>query len=223
MKIDGNKFSKIEKEVFAPLYPLLAEQIIAATGKTTGTCIDLGCGTGALGCALLQKTRLQMLFYDESPQMLELAAEKMAEQQLAGRFSLQCGDVANIDLADGAVDLAVSRGSIFFWEHLEKSLQEIERILAPGGWAYIGGGFGSQQVMDEIIARMEAKPAEGKESFSAKIRRNLGPEMQARFASALSRAGIRNYTVLRNDEIGLWIIIRKCDNGLPAEGLQASR
>ncbi len=209
MKIDGNKFSRIEKEVFAPLYPLLAEQIIAATGKTTGLCVDLGCGTGALGCALLEKTQLQMLFYDESQQMLDLVAEKMAEHQLAGRFNLQCGDVASIDLADGAVDLAVSRGSIFFWEDLEKSLQEIERILAPGGWAYIGGGFGSQQIMDEIIARMEAKPAEGKESFSAKVRRNLGPETQTAFAAALKKAGIKNYTVQRSEDIGLWIVIRK--------------
>ncbi len=209
MKIDGNKFSRIEKEVFAPLYPLLAEQIIAATGKTTGLCVDLGCGTGALGCALLEKTQLQMLFYDESQQMLDLVAEKMAEHQLAGRFNLQCGDVASIDLADGAVDLAVSRGSIFFWEDLEKSLQEIERILAPGGWAYIGGGFGSRQIMDEIIAKMEAKPAEGKESFSTKVRRNLGPETQTAFAAALKKAGIKNYTVQRSDDIGLWIVIRK--------------
>jgi len=209
MKIDVKEYSQIEKNVFAPVYPLIADQIIGATGKTAGTCIDLGCGTGALGQALLEKTDLFVYFFDESAEMLDLVGKKMAESGIEGRFNTLCGDVTSIGLDTDSVDLIVSRGSIFFWEDLEKAFQEIERILAPGGWAYIGGGFGSRQLGKEIIAKMQAKEQEGKEDFSLKVKRNLSPESQDLFAVALKHSGIKSYTFLRNEDVGLWIIIRK--------------
>ncbi|MBC7343666.1 MAG: methyltransferase domain-containing protein, partial [Clostridia bacterium] len=36
-----------------------------------------------------------------------------------------------------------------FWENLEKAFKEIHRVLAPGGIAYIGGGFGTSELKKE--------------------------------------------------------------------------
>jgi len=45
-------------------------------------------------------------------------------------------------LPSESVDLVFSRGSIFFWDDPAQGLQEVYRVLRPGGEAMIGGGRG---------------------------------------------------------------------------------
>ena len=52
------------------------------------------------------------------------------------------GSVQDIPLEQDTIDLAISRGSVPFWEDLPTAFAEIHRVLAPGGQAYIGGGLG---------------------------------------------------------------------------------
>jgi len=57
---------------------------------------------------------------------------------------------------DNSVDLVVSHGSIFFWDDQVKGLQEVYRVLRPGGKAMIGGGVGSaypQWAAEEFFRR----------------------------------------------------------------------
>jgi ubiquinone/menaquinone biosynthesis C-methylase UbiE len=208
MTIDAQKYDKIAKGVFAPVYPLIADQIIANTGVSQGTCLDIGCGGGYLGAALAGKTDLFVRFFDASPDMLDIARRTIAENGLTGRADTLQGDVTSIPLPDGTVDLAVSRGSAFFWDDLPRALSEIHRVLSPGGWAYIGGGFGSKVVTESIVEEM-TKRNQGSEEFRDRVRRNLGPETRARFETALKTAGIDSFSILHDDDIGLWMVVRK--------------
>jgi hypothetical protein len=49
IKFDALKFDRIARDVFAPVYPAIAEQIIVRTGVVRGVCLDIGCGGGYLG------------------------------------------------------------------------------------------------------------------------------------------------------------------------------
>ena len=118
MKIDAQQFDTIARTVFAPVYPLIAEQIIQHTGITSGTCLDIGCGSGYLGAALAAKSDLYTLFLDQSDDMLALCERTIDENDLRGRAGLLPGDVGSLALPDGSVDLIIIRGSIFFWEDL---------------------------------------------------------------------------------------------------------
>jgi len=42
----------IARNIFAPLYYQLAQQILDRTGSESGFCLDLGSGSGYLGLAL---------------------------------------------------------------------------------------------------------------------------------------------------------------------------
>ena len=43
------EFDEIAERIFAPIYPVLAAQIMAETGIKRGNCLDIGCGGGLLG------------------------------------------------------------------------------------------------------------------------------------------------------------------------------
>ena len=208
MNIDAKQYDKIAKGVFAPVYPRIADQIIAHTGVTRGSCLDIGCGGGYLGAALACKTDLYVHFYDASPDMLEIAKRTIVENGLTRRADTIRGDVTAISLPEGTVDLAVSRGSVFFWEDLPQALSEIQRVLAPAGYAYIGGGFGSKAVTQSIVEEM-TRCNGGSQAFRDRVRRNLGPETRDRFEMALKSAPIEKFSILHDDEIGLWMVIRK--------------
>ncbi len=208
MTIDAKKYDKIARGVFAPVYPLIADQIIAYTGVSQGTCLDIGCGGGYLGAALADKTDLDVRFLDASPDMLDIAKQTIAENGLTARADTLQGEVSAIPLPDGAIDLAVSRGSVFFWDDLPRALTDIHRVLATDGWAYIGGGFGSKAITESIVAEMK-KRNQGRDEFKDRVRRNLGPESRERFETALKSAGLDRSAILHDEEIGLWMIIRK--------------
>jgi ubiquinone/menaquinone biosynthesis C-methylase UbiE len=208
MKIDAQNYDRIARNVFAPVYPLIAEQIIARTGVTRGICLDIGCGGGYLGAALALAADLSVCFFDQSAEMLAIVQRTIAENGLASRAHTLQGNIMSIPLPDACMDLAVSRGSIFFWENLTTALCEIHRVLAPNGWAYVGGGFGSKELKASIIREMKARN-QGSDQFRQRMSRNLGPETRVRFEKALETVGIASFSIIDNEEIGLWIVMQK--------------
>ncbi len=208
MKMNAQEFDALARSVFAPAYPVVAGQILAHTGITTGTCLDIGCGGGHLGAALGRQSALRICFFDQSAEMLDCARRTIAENGLKDRTTVLQGEVTAIGLPDGSVNLAVSRGSVFFWEDLVRAFGEIQRVLAPDGWAYIGGGFGTGEVRASIERQMAARH-HGGEKFSDLVRKNLSPETRDRFETAAAAAGIDSFSIRHTPDIGLWLIMRK--------------
>ncbi len=208
MKIDAQSFDNLARTVFAPVYPVIARRIVETIGITQGTCLDIGCGGGYLGAALARLTDLFVHFFDQSEEMLKLAKRTITKNGWEGRADILQGDVSCIGLPDGSVDLVVSRGSVFFWEDCAKAFREIYRILAPGGMAYIGGGFGSATLREQITQEMERRDG-GSEKFRNRVANNLSSLSRSRFEAALKQAGITTYFVVDNNNEGLWLIIMK--------------
>ncbi len=208
MEIDAKNFDSIASNIFKPVYPVIARQITARTGITSGTCLDIGCGSGYLGAALASYTQLFMYFLDQSADMIEITKRTIRKNNLRERAVAILGDVSSIDLMDNSINLAISRGSVFFWEDLSRAFREIYRVLSPNGWAYIGGGFGSKELKNSIEQEMTSRQ-KGEGPFKNKMHRNLGPKTRIRFEKALYEAHIPSFTILQSEDIGLWILIRK--------------
>jgi ubiquinone/menaquinone biosynthesis C-methylase UbiE len=199
----AQRMDRIAKTAFAPVYPVIAEQILDRCGISRGRCLDVGSGPGSLGIALARASDLAVTLLDSSPEMLAVAEGNIREAGLSGRLSLLRGDVHAIPLPAGSVDLVVSRGSVFFWEDLARAFSEIYRVLAPGGKTYVGGGFGTAELRDSIAAAMTKENPEWK-SFRDK---NLGPDNRARIAGVLAGLGHRHRII--NDDSGLWVMMEK--------------
>lgn len=199
---------EIAKTLFAPIYPVIAENIIRRFGITAGTCVDLGSGPASLSIAVARQSDLSLIALDYSDDMHEAASRNIIEAGLSDRIRLLCGDVHAMPLDDDFADLIISRGSMFFWDDLQAAFREVYRILKPGGKTYIGGGFGNAKLRDEISAAMIKKNPDWKE-FN---RKNISPENVERFRAILDEIGVPEYEIILGDE-GFWIVLSKTGSG----------
>jgi ubiquinone/menaquinone biosynthesis C-methylase UbiE len=96
--------------------------------------LDVGCGPGALIQALAaQVTSGIIAGVDLSPVMLRQAAKRNAKTLRAGRVRLQQGSALALPFADASFDTVLSANSVPFWPDQLAGVQEIGRVLKPGG------------------------------------------------------------------------------------------
>lgn len=206
----AQEFDKIATGIFAPLYPVVAAQIIEKCRITKGTCLDVGCGGGMLGFSMLaQADEMKMIFADINPDAIEIAINRAAVKGLSGRVRGIVCSAEDIPVDDSAVDLIVSRGSVWFWDDYEKGFAELLRILSPDGKIYIGGGFGSKEIFDQVDAEMSKENPAWKEKVSQKFKQNLTP---AAMAESFEKLGC-TCTII-DDDSGHWVIAERGEKPL---------
>lgn len=210
---DAQQYDEFARTTFARIYPVIADQILERTGITSGTCLDVGSGPASLAISLALLSDLRVFALDSSAGMFLLAQKNIRERCVDDRVIPLRGDVHAIPATDGSFGLVVSRGSYHFWRDLPVAFREIYRVLRPGGVAYIGGGYGSARIRDEVLAgRAERGVVDNPDNPVRDRFRKFRPgEIEA----AIGDAGIRNYRIIHDDS-GFWILIRKDGNEGPA-------
>lgn len=103
--------------------------------------LDVGCGTGALSAAILDRcSPAKVVGVEPSEGFRDLAA-----QNLAGKARLLAGNAAALPLDDGTCDVVVSGLVLNFVPALPAALSEMRRVTADGGtiaayvWDYADG------------------------------------------------------------------------------------
>jgi len=200
---DPSGFDAIVREVFAPIYPVIASQIVRRTQLVGGVCLDAGCGTGALGRAMAQLGGFDITFFDQSETMLDYARHYAEAEAIATSSRFVQGDIHAIPLPSESVDLVVSRGSTPFWDDRERAYGEILRVLRRGGQAYIGGGFGTAQLHESITAAMKARNPDWNRAF-----KNRARDAREELPVILERLQPASFEII-NDESGFWAHICK--------------
>jgi SAM-dependent methyltransferase len=210
----AQEFHRIAREVFAPIYPVLASQILAAYEELRGEplmrgrCLDVGSAAGHLGVALARLSDLDVTLCDISSEALGLSSELTAGTDLAGRIAAVVADAQDLPWLNEEFDLVVSRGSLWFWTDKARAFSELWRVLKPGGLIYAGGGFGSAELRDSIHRIMTLR--EGERWAEGQRRRREGNSAED-LASVLKSLGLPFRVI--DDDSGLWAIVAKHKDG----------
>ena len=149
--------------------PLIADEIVARfygcgspipPALEGATVLDLGCGTGRDVYVLskLVGPTGRVIGVDMTPEQLEVAERYQQEQ--AERFGFEesnvefrlgyIEDLAAIGIEDESIDLVVSNCVVNLSPFKELVMNEVYRVLKPGGELYFSDVYASRRLPDEL-------------------------------------------------------------------------
>jgi ubiquinone/menaquinone biosynthesis C-methylase UbiE len=110
----------------------VANRIIQMTPK--GIVVDIGCGPGHMILSLAKKSPvLEFLGIDLSEEVLAQADASTRKAGFAQRVAYELGGAQNLPLPDESVDMVISSLSLHHWSEPVQVLDEVHRVLRPGG------------------------------------------------------------------------------------------
>jgi SAM-dependent methyltransferase len=93
----------------------------------SGVTVDLGCGEGRVG-RLLDQLGYHVIGVDRSPSMLRAAVSASPHARVVR------ADTGALPFADSSVELVVACMSLHDVDDFDATINEIGRVLCPGGW-----------------------------------------------------------------------------------------
>jgi len=112
----------------------LETKSIFQSGISSGIVLEVGPGPGYLGLEWLKKTNdTSLKGLDISIDMIAIAERNAAEYGLEDRVTYVQGDACVMPFEDDYFDGVFTNGSLHEWAHPEAIINEIARVLKPGG------------------------------------------------------------------------------------------
>ncbi len=99
--------------------------------------LDIATGTGDFAIEALSLKPDFVTGVDISPGMLNIGREKLRKRGLDDRIALFEGDSENLNFEDNKFDAVIVAFGVRNFENLERGLEDMRRVLKPGGKAVI--------------------------------------------------------------------------------------
>jgi ubiquinone/menaquinone biosynthesis C-methylase UbiE len=130
------------------------------------TILDLGCGNGRNIKYLAETDRgFRILGLDFSIRMLRIAKDKLQQLGLLKNVEFAFGDISSLPFKNNSINAALSVATL---HHLPsnklrlKSLLELERVMKPGGRAFISvWDFEQERFKNELEKQLKTPPSDG--------------------------------------------------------------
>ncbi len=138
----------------------LAKEAVAGEIPEAAQVLEIGCGTGELASMLIARGATVNGF-DASPAMVEVSLERIRDEGLKDRFSVQQMGVDGMDgLPGSSYDAVVS--TLVFSELSEDerrfALKHSNRVLKPGGKLVIGDEVVPRTLMRRLLHTLVRMP-----------------------------------------------------------------
>jgi ubiquinone/menaquinone biosynthesis C-methylase UbiE len=137
-QLDGQHYIRRVKALMTnEIYPFLVERMVKEVGFGPGKALEIGPGPLPMGFSFCKQTQWDVVGIDISLEIVELARKAMKEDEQKMRYKIKMANAECLPFLDGAFNLVFSSGSLHHWVNPVKVLQEIKRVLAPGGTVII--------------------------------------------------------------------------------------
>ncbi|MCW2754550.1 MAG: class SAM-dependent methyltransferase [Marmoricola sp.] len=106
---------------------------MTARADLTGTVVDIGCGTG-FHLPGFAATAARVVGVEPHPPLVAIARRRVRRLP---NVEVVYGSAADVPLPDASVDVAHARWAYFFGPGSEPGLAELDRVMRPGGTAFV--------------------------------------------------------------------------------------
>ena len=149
---------------------LITVPLLIAFGLNRGDALEIGSGPGYLGLEWLKDTNGTTLTgLDVSTDMIEIAKRNAAEYELTGRVRYLLADASDIPFRKNRFDCVFTNASLHEWASPRPVLNEIARVLRPGGSYYITDLRRCMSILWRWIVWLMARPKEVRPYFIASV------------------------------------------------------
>jgi ubiquinone/menaquinone biosynthesis C-methylase UbiE len=132
----ADTYAKVARIASADFYMRTAQEV--AGKMNAGRLLDVGTGPGYLPTHIaLRAPKIQIVGIDLSRKMVELARRHSDEQGVSRSVRFEPGNAGAMRFTDGSFDMVISTRALHYWKNPMKVLNEIHRVLKPGGEAWI--------------------------------------------------------------------------------------
>lgn len=109
-------------------------RLVIESGISSGLALEVGPGPGYLGLEWLKNTKNTTLKgLDISDDMIAIARKNASEYGLSDRVEYVKSDAQKMPFEDNYFDAVFTNGSLHEWAYPEENINEINRVLKPGG------------------------------------------------------------------------------------------
>ncbi len=192
------RWAPIYDVVFGAVFEPGRKAAIAQVERIGGRILEFGVGTGFALPAYKRSNRF--VGVDISEPMLQKAREKVEKERLTHVEGLCLMDGAQMGFADASFDAVVAQFVITVVPHPEETLDEMARVLRPGGEIILVNHLGAEDGLRASFERWFARRA-----------RKLGwrPEFQlARLRNWARQNGTVEMIEARNVALGMYTMVR---------------
>lgn len=189
-------------DLWNEIYPYLATQVVELYGRVEGQVLELGPFAGGITHSLaVSHPHMDFTIADDHSDYLAYVKHKAALQNLNNRMHFVNTALDKLPLDTDRFDLVLFRGAFFFIMNHPHILQEVYRVLASGGVAFVGGGYG-KNTPEKTIHTI----ADESRVLNDKLGRQHVTPTQLR---ALLHSQKLEHACHIIEEGGLWLIIHK--------------
>lgn len=168
-------FVELEKQRYRSHRHLLPWIRELETGKSV---LEIGCGIG-LDAFHMAKRGMKVTAVDLTDVAIDTARNRFERNGLAAEFRV--ANATKLPFDDETFDYVYSFGVLHHAEDTEKSIQEVFRVLKPGGIAKIM--LYNRHSLNELVHRMTRVPFEDKDELCPVVRRYTVKEIKRIFSS----------------------------------------
>ena len=142
----------------APTFEVWAEKVdgdvagrfgLALGNAARGRLLDVACGPGVVAAALAPNAA-SVVAFDATEQMLEKARARCATAGLTN-VVFKSGDAERLPFADAEFDGAVTRAAVHHFADPQRAINEMFRVLRPGGTAIIADVISSEDAAESRL------------------------------------------------------------------------
>jgi phosphatidylethanolamine/phosphatidyl-N-methylethanolamine N-methyltransferase len=192
------RWAPVYDVVFGAVFDAGRKAAITAAERVGGRILEFGVGTGLALPSYKRSNRL--VGVDISEPMLQKARERVEKDGLTHVEGLFLMDGADLGFADNSFDVAIAQFVITVVPQPEKTLDELARVLKPGGEIILVNHLGAEEGLRASFERWFARRA-----------RKLGwrPEFQlARLHAWARNNGTAELIEAKNVGLGVYTLVR---------------